>query len=226
MSFFARGGCPSPYFEPRAIAMSAAGKVRYRLCAPRYAARMQFILADLKQGDRVVFVSNLYGYFGPPQTPSAFRKAVKDIDSQIRSKGARLVLFAPLPSFDTSEISVPLSLCRPEWFRPAWSIPVDCRPSLESRANEVQKTKPVRALLGELSRESSSIDIYDPFPVICPPSVAMCSMKMHGRFLFSDGSHLTNTGALMLDPSFRSFLARSEAKSLVTASPASPPSSP
>jgi hypothetical protein len=226
VAFFARGGCPSPYFEPRAIAMSAAGKVRYRLCAPHYASRMKFILADLKQGDRVVFVSNLYGYFGPPQTPSAFRKAVKDIDSQIRSKGARLVLFAPLPSFDTSEISVPLSLCRPEWFRPAWSIPVDCRPSLESRAKEVQKTEPVRALLGELSRESSSIDIYDPFPVICPPSVAMCSMKMDGQFLFSDGSHLTNTGALKLYPSFRSFLVRSEAKSLVTASPALSPSSP
>ena len=224
VSFFARGGCPAPYFSPWSGGRDRLD--RYKLCESHYRSRKSMLLAALKPGDRVVFVSNLPGYFGLSKTSAAYRNAVRDLDSDIRSRGGRLVLFSALPYFDGPEIKVPLSLCRPEWFRPAWAKPSDCRPMSEARGAELSKTEPVRSVLADLADQSTSIDVFDPFADICPADQAMCSTQRQGQLLFGDSNHLTNAGALRLYRSFLSFLARTEVPPPQPASPASPPSPP
>lgn len=210
ISFLARGGCPFPYFEP--WYQNAHLAKRYGLCKDHYQSRLADLSRRLKSGDRLVVVASLPNYFGTPTWQGAeaisdgYRRSLLSLADAVAARGARLVLFLPMPSFQKTRITGPLSLCHREWFRPAWALGPDCAAVTESRQHEWTKTDPIRALQEQLARDSKVIDVFDPFAVICPASNSICSNYHNGQLLFQDGSHLTAAGARSLGPSLQAFL--------------------
>ena len=212
VSLFARGGCLTPYFSP--WPGGRQDDDRYKLCKAHDGSRAKYLKSVLKPGDRVVVVSFVRGPFDSVDSGPSYRNSVLNLARDVQSKGASLVLFAPLPLFaDTAKIAFPLSLCRVEWFRPSWALSDACQPARVKRDREISDTGPLRNLLLALDREVPAIKVFDPFPIICPVGQEFCSTYSGSQRIFSDSNHLTDAGALKLYPSFRAFLARIDAGS-------------
>ena len=214
VAFAARGGCPFPYFQP--WHQDRQRSDRYRLCQPHAQARLADLGRAIQPGDRLVLVSNLPSTLGEgpraeaPQRFEAYRRSILQLAGRIKHQGGRLVLVSPLPSFEQSKLSIPLTLCHSEWFRPSWAIPQACRGVAESRQLELQHTQAIRGLQRELERQSPVIDVFDPFNSVCPPAQGSCRTFAEGQLLFSDGNHLTSQGALRLYGAFSRFLTKTE----------------
>ncbi len=211
VAFLARGGCPIPAFDR--WEEGAAIPPRYRLCRP-YAERLEQQLVErLRPGDRLVLVSNLAGYLSKLQGPerqraeASFAAAVRRLGTAVARRGAGTVIFAPLPTVPQEKLSGPLTLCQPEWFRPAWSQAPQCRPVQQPRAGQIAATEQVRGFLQRLVAEVPATALFDPFDSVCPPTGDRCSSHLGSILLYSDDNHLTNAGAWLLYPRFRSFLA-------------------
>ena len=58
----------------------------------------------------------------------------------------------------------------------------------------------------ELAAANPAINIWDPFPVLCPGET--CSAVVDGKPLFFDGDHLSAHGNRVLYPGFRDALMR------------------
>jgi peptidoglycan/LPS O-acetylase OafA/YrhL len=212
VAFYGRGGCPFPWFEPRANRSDQSE--RYRLCRPHVEIELIRVLPALRPGDQLVLVSKLPGYLKDLvhsqrlEAEASYSQALQRIARSARARGAGVILFAPLPSFVQEKITGPLSLCQREWFRPAWAIPVKCRPVTQSRSEQIQYVQPIRSLLMNLADRTEGVVVFDPFDSICPPDQSQCSTHRKGELLFSDGNHLTNAGAVSLHPRFKMFLER------------------
>lgn len=212
VSFVTRGGCPAPYFEPWST--DGYRSERYSNCRPHYRTRVAALLDRLKPGDRLVLVSSLPNYFGVKEglrTPSiakAYQKSLLDLAAATASRGARVIVFLPLPTFRQAMITLPLSLCHVEWFRPSWALPDDCRQVVVRRNESIAEASLIRAVQKQAASRSKFIDIFDPFPSLCATTAPYCSNHYHGRLLFSDGSHLTAEGAQKLHAEFSQFLSR------------------
>ena len=212
VSFATRGGCPFPFFSPSGKA-GYRGE-RYRQCQPHYESRLRELAEVLKPGDVVVGESAINNYLfnlSPVERDSAleiYATALRNLDALVDSRGARLVLIAPTPSFPQSKIRIPLSLCRPEWFRPAWALPAACQPVTQSRLSQLARTRQIRELQQSVAAASTSMAVFDPLPALCSPQRPQCSNVEGGQLLYSDGSHLTNAGALLLRDNFMTFLNR------------------
>ena len=223
VAFAARGGCPFPYFQPWQQDRHRAD--RYRLCQPHGQARLADLERLIQPGDRLVLVSNLPSYLGEgpreanPKSFGAYGRSILQLAEQVQHLGARLVLVAPIPSFGQAKITIPLSLCHSEWFRPTWAIPQTCKGVGESRQEELDRTEAIRILQRQLQRQSAVIDIFDPFSSICPPAKATCRTYAQGQLLFSDGNHLTQQGALLLYPRFARFLSQAKEVELKSGNP-------
>jgi len=205
VSFLARGGCPIPYFEPWHQEKHAAG--RYRLCRDHARSRLAALAAQLRPGDQVLLASSYANYFGPdPQNLSgamaaSYRQAMGELAGLVAARGARLVLFLPLPSFQQSAITAPLSLCRPEWFRPGWALGPACTPVRQARERELRRSSAIRSLQQELGAGGMAITLFDPFATLCAEGQRECSTVLDGQLLYQDGSHLSAAGAQQLVPS-------------------------
>ena len=212
VAFAARGGCPFPYFQP--WPQDRHRSDRYRLCQPHAQARLTDLGRVIQSDDRLILVSNLPSYLGEgaraeaPQRFEAYRRSILLLADRIKRQGARLVLVSPLPSFEQSKLSIPLTLCHSEWFRPSWAIPQACRGVAESRELELQRTEAIRVVQRELERQSPVIDVFDPFNSVCPPDQSSCRTYAQGQLLFIDSNHLTNQGALRLYGAFSRFLSK------------------
>jgi peptidoglycan/LPS O-acetylase OafA/YrhL len=211
VAFLARGGCPVPDFSRWED--GAAIPARYRLCRPSTDHMEQILLDRLRPGDRIVLVSNLAGYFSSLQGPSreraeaSYATAIRRLGAAVASRGGRIVIFASLPTVPQAELSGPLTLCQPEWFRPSCSQALQCRPVQQPRAGQIAATAQVRSFLQRLVAEVPGTALFDPFDSVCPPAAAHCSSHLGSNLLFSDSNHLTNAGAWLLYPRFRAFLA-------------------
>lgn len=124
VSFFARGGCPAPSFEPRANGTHTLP--RYRFCKADTDARLQRRLRVMAPGDWLVLAISLPNYLvetdGQISAPAlaAHRQSIRDLASSLQARGAGLILLSPLPAFpQRSALSLPVSLCLREWYRPA-----------------------------------------------------------------------------------------------------------
>ncbi len=211
LAFLARGGCPVPDFSRWED--GAAIPARYRLCRPSTDHMEQMLLDRLRPKDRIVLVSNLAGYFSSLQGPAreraeaSYATAIRRLGTAVVSRGARMVIFAPLPTVPQTKLSGPLTLCQPEWFRPSWSQAPQCRPVQQPRADQIAATDQVRSFLQRLVAEVPGTALFDPFDSVCPPDADQCSSHRGSNLLFSDDNHLTNAGAWLLYPRFRAFLA-------------------
>ena len=218
ISLFARGGCQTPYFAP--WPGGGQDNEKYKLCRAHDRSRARYLQSALKPGDRVVVVSFIHGPFDSVHTGRSYRDSVLDLARDVQSKGASLVMFAPIPVFaDAAKIAFPLSLCRVEWFRPSWALSAACQPAWVKRDREIRDTSSFRDLLLALDREVPAIKVFDPFPILCPVGQEFCSTYSGSQRIFRDGNHLTDAGALKLYPSFRAFLARIDAGSPHASSP-------
>ena len=210
VAIHSRGGCPSPYFEPRNRGQHAAQ--RYRLCRPDFEKEIQLIDRLLKPGDQVVLVSNLTGYIlglQPTQLQAAtdsYNTGLERFAAVAEHRGAGVILFGPLPSFPQQNITLPLSMCRPEWFRPSSAIDKGCRAVHRSRTELLNANEPVRAILAALPKRFAQVSLFEPFESICPAAQRTCSTHRGSALIFSDGNHLTNFGASELFVRFDTFL--------------------
>jgi peptidoglycan/LPS O-acetylase OafA/YrhL len=210
VAFMARGGCPVPYFSR--WGEGAEVPPRYRQCRPYADKEVGRVLARLRPGDRVVLVANLAGYLGGVDGPArrsaeaSYAAALREIDGEVRRRGAELVLFGPLPTFPQEKIGGPLTLCQAEWFRPAWSLGPQCQPVLRPRQQELAASLPVQRLQEGIIRDLPGTRLFSPFDSLCPPEQRVCSSVQAGTLLYSDDNHLTNAGALLLYPRLMAFL--------------------
>jgi hypothetical protein len=210
VAFLARGGCPLPAFSRWED--GAAIPDRFRLCRPSTDHLEQMLLNRLRPEDRVVLVSNLAGYLSNLQgaarerAEASYATAIRRLGAAVASRGAGLVIFAPLPTVPQAKLSGPLTLCQPEWFRPSWSQAPQCRPVQQPRADQIAATDPVRTFLQRLVAQVPGTALFDPFDSVCPPAAGPCSSHLGHNLLFSDSNHLTNAGAWLLYPRFRDFL--------------------
>ena len=211
VAFMARGGCPVPYFSR--WGEGAEVPPRYRQCRPYADKEVGRVLARLRPADRVVLVANLAGYLGGVDGPTrrsaeaSHAAALREIDGEVRRRGAELVLFGPLPTFPQEKIGGPLSLCQAEWFRPAWSLGPQCQPVLRPRQQALAESLPVQRLQEGIIRDLPGTRLFSPFDSLCPPEQRVCSSVLAGTLLYSDNNHLTNAGALLLYPRLMAFLA-------------------
>lgn len=210
ISFATRGGCPFPFFAP-AGRPDYRGE-RYRNCLPHDQSRRRELAEVLRPGDVVVSESSISNYIGslPASERSSalagYASAVSALDRLVAERGAHLVLVAPTPTFPQPRIRTPLSLCRPEWFRPGWALAPLCRTLKVSRSDQLARTREVRDLQRSLAAAGSATVVFDPFPALCPPNDSSCANVVGGQILYSDGSHLTNAGAALLSGPFQAVL--------------------
>lgn len=210
VSFAARGGCPFPDFSPKASNQHLAD--RYKLCPKSSVQELQYLKSQVKSGDSIVIVNNLGSYLlGKQQQDSqkAFAKAIYQLTRVMAPRGVRVILFGSMPSFDSrSEVSLPLTSCQEEWFRPSWSLNSQCQPVQVSRSAENARLAPLGRLLEQLDQSIPNLSVFDPFDSLCPPNQTSCSTHAGNRMLFSDSNHVTNEGARHISAAFLRFLAR------------------
>lgn len=212
VAFHARGGCPFPYFEPWRD--NAQRSERYRLCRPHFENAMERISASLHPGDRLVLVSSLPNYFTSltgtalEAAKASYGARIQRIAATAQSRGAGVILFGPLPSFEQKKIAIPLSLCSPEWFRPLWAIDPACRPVVRGRGEVLHEIQYLKIIQAELAARLKGVTLFDPFESVCPEEDTQCSTHRGLEPIYSDGNHLTHAGAVSLYPRFQSFLDR------------------
>ncbi|KEF42929.1 MAG: hypothetical protein ER33_03420 [Cyanobium sp. CACIAM 14] len=210
VAFQARGGCPVPHFSPWSEGRDALE--RYRLCRSYADLQMERLLPRLAPGDRLILVSNLGGYFDRLQgrqrrrAESSYTAAIRTLAAALRQRGAGLIIVGPMPVFPDNMITGPLTLCQREWFRPAWALAPQCRSQRVSRQQQIERVAPLLRFLEQLVATTPGTALFRPFDSICPPGVSFCSTHRGDALLYSDGTHLTNAGALLLYPRLMAFL--------------------
>jgi hypothetical protein len=212
VAFFARGGCPVPFFYPWAGGRDRL--TRYRLCSTDTRNRLDRRLAQIGPGDRLVLVNNLPGYLVEPSGAmysaiAAHALSVRELARRLDERGAGLILFGPLPVFpQRPPLAAPPSLCLSEWYRPTgWRVPA-CAPINSSRSAMLRSLLPVERHLQQLEGEIPNLQIFRPFPILCPPSAGSCSTHRGDVMLFTDTNHLSGQGAKLLQEPFLQFLAQ------------------
>jgi hypothetical protein len=203
ISFFGRGGCPVPWFEPWADQRHRLP--RYRECRAHAQRREAFVLSHIRPGDQLLLVTNIYAHGS--RSEANLQAAIARLAEALERKRAGLILFAPLPAFpERAAIQTPLSLCSSQWFRPLRAIPANCRPFQVNRDALLRGTRSLQDVQRRLWVQHPNIRVFDPFPILCPPGQPTCSTHRQGVMLFNDGLHLTTTGAQDLFPAFDAFL--------------------
>ena len=160
-----------------------------------------------------MLVSNLAGHLDGIQgetrlnVEASYANALRRFGAEVSRRGAEVVVFGPLPTFPQLKIGGPLTLCHREWFRPAWSLGPQCQPVLRPRRQELAAIAPAQRLQERTIGDLAGTRLFSPFDSICQPTQAVCSSVRAGTLLYSDETHLTNAGALLLYPRLMAFLA-------------------
>lgn len=205
VSYFGRGGCALPFFEPWAENRHLLP--RFQGCREHAHIREDFILSHIQPGDRLLLVTNTY--VQGLASEAGYQAAMAKVAEKLQRKQADLILFSPLPVFtERTTIQTPLSLCSPEWYRPQSVLPIACKPFAVDRNPLLQGSQSMRYLQHRLQQQHSNIHIFAPFPILCPAGQPSCSTHRQGVMLFNDRLHLTPTGAKSLAPAFQAFLQR------------------
>jgi peptidoglycan/LPS O-acetylase OafA/YrhL len=209
VAFMARGGCPFPHFSP--WVSDRQSTPRYKLCPQSSENELNYLQTQVKSGDSIVIINNLRAYlegFKEDQAKKAFIKVIENFTGAMAQRGVNVILFAPIPSFDSrEEVRLPMTVCQKEWFRPR-SLSSQCEPVRINRSAEENRLVPLRDLLNQLDQSIPNLTVFDPFNSLCPPSQKECSTHAGERMLFSDSNHLTNEGAKHVSEAFLRFLNR------------------
>lgn len=211
VSFVSRGGCPSPYFKP--WANDRHKLERYKLCDEHYRFVISKVFSLVSSGDYVVIVSNFPGYL-KGLTQEDYPKAFASLDMQLnklarslKNKHASLIVFKSLPFFSSRpDHTQPITICKEEWFRPQKAIPDTCKPFYISRQRLLAELEPVNKIFSLAQKSNENVYLYDPFPYLCPSQKINCSTHDGSVLLFTDGNHLSNSGAMSILPGLMKLL--------------------
>jgi len=218
VAFMARGGCPFPHFSP--WVSNRHSEARYKSCPESTTNELNYLQRRVRPGDSIVIINNLNSYIvnnlkgytlgaQHEQAKKAFAKAIEQLAGDMDQRGVKVILFAPMPSFDSrEEVRLPMTVCQKEWFRPQWSLSPQCQPVLTNRSAQENRLAPLRGLLDQLDQSIPNLTVFNPFDSLCPPSQRDCSTHAGERMLFSDSNHLTNAGAKKVSEAFLRFLNR------------------
>ena len=137
---------------------------------------------------------NLYPYNWLSDTKSI--KAINKFNTLVKLKGAKLVLFAPVPEYDLS-----IEQCTPNWFRPF--LNKNCTKTV----GQVKKENAKAYFLIDKFLDKT-ISVYNPIIDICFRDI--CSMTdMENKPLYVDDDHLSDyANSEYLFPGFLSFLSK------------------
>ena len=114
----------------------------------------------------------------------------------LSAPGVRILFEAPKPIFKS-----PTFRCA-DWFNAGNPI---CRGGIvQPRATLEALRAPMLTSMRELAAANPAINIWDPFPLLCPSET--CSAVVDGKPLFFDGDHLSAHGNMVLYPAFRDAL--------------------
>jgi hypothetical protein len=109
----------------------------------------------------------------------------------LQASGLTVVLAAPSPVYEA-----PPERCQ-RWFNQHNPV---CAPGFTTdRAYQLELRAPVLKSYVALSKQTGAV-LWDPFSLLCPSNP--CHAEVKGRFLFSDGDHLTANGNLVVFDSF------------------------
>lgn len=176
-------------------------------------------LADLRTrihaGD-VLFLPSLrlsrfadqWAYFGEDAARSkmfgaqadAGRKRAEDyavaVLKEFTDKGVRVVFEAPKPLF-----KAPPFRCA-DWFDKRNPI---CAPGFDMPRGEMEAFRaPVLESYANIASRLPNVEVWDPFPTLCPGGT--CSAFDGDKPLFLDGDHLSGHGNMVLLPGFTAFM--------------------
>jgi hypothetical protein len=109
----------------------------------------------------------------------------------LQASGLTVVLAAPSPVYEA-----PPERCQ-RWFNRHNPV---CAPGFTTdRDYQLELRAPVMKSYQTLSKKTGAF-LWDPFSLLCPSNP--CQAEENGRFLFSDGDHLTANGNLVVFDSF------------------------
>jgi peptidoglycan/LPS O-acetylase OafA/YrhL len=125
-------------------------------------------------------------------------RAAVEVLRPIAAKGVHIVFEGPKPLFKS-----PPFRCA-DWFsrgNPA------CAPGFEMPRTQLDAFRqPVLQAYAEIARQVPDVNVWDPFPVLCPGET--CSAWHDGKPLFLDGDHLSGQGNMLLLPYFTPYVNR------------------
>jgi SGNH domain (fused to AT3 domains) len=181
-------------------------KDRHAECNDFQKRQYDRVLSTAKKGDLVV-VANRYfiedwSNSNPKQNTSwvgldGVVQSLNNFSQKLSDRGVSVVLFMPVPEFQTVT-----QLCVPAWFRPNWTNSAQlCNPRKEDllRLRKSATTYLSRNLAPNIYR-------YDAMNVLCPGAKCSHFDERTQKPLFLDADHLTNYGAEYLYEDFMNFL--------------------
>jgi peptidoglycan/LPS O-acetylase OafA/YrhL len=116
--------------------------------------------------------------------------------ARLERSGARLIIDAPRPYLGSPPIR-----CL-DWFNRANPI---CRRGLHGdRADLLRQAEPVHHAIARIRAAHPRLELWDTFDTLCPGS--SCRGLAGGRALYTDRSHLSPTGLVLIYPGFRSLI--------------------
>jgi peptidoglycan/LPS O-acetylase OafA/YrhL len=148
----------------------------------------------LKDGD-IILLGRLFltrdGDIAPLPGLAAWAAEAAALADQMAPRHVRVVIVAPSPIFRF----IAVTGC---WDAPGWPSRCDV-----PRASEEAAVSAVETILDKARVGRSNLQIFRPFPLLCPPPSAVCSPVAERVPLYRDKDHLNAWGAGKLAPSFR-----------------------
>jgi peptidoglycan/LPS O-acetylase OafA/YrhL len=189
---------PGEPFPVEPLFGSGLGRAYKRLVHKKILKR---VLETGKRGD-VVVISRLYSSrftdTGSLQSLMSDRwlKNLGGLADQLKSHDMGLIVVAPTPMFEFSDIS----LCEKQWFHPlpnpgCWI----------GRDKILNSNHQIMIGLKRISDQHGNIWIFDPMEPLCAGG-AMCSLERAGKVLYRDADHLSSLGAATLLLDFQKLL--------------------
>lgn len=138
-------------------------------------------------------VSDLYSTHQQQARRELEDKAIATL-KPLSQKNARLVFVAQTPTFNT----VPFRCA--DWFN--HRNPICAFGGEMRRADLLRLRQPSIDSIQTVSAKTPHTELWDPFPVLCPPEWTNCSISKEGKPLFFDGDHISGHANDLLYPSF------------------------
>jgi peptidoglycan/LPS O-acetylase OafA/YrhL len=132
------------------------------------------------------------------QAFQAFLDEMADYDAKLRTKGARIIISAPLPRWERQHSIY----CERQWFRPFWENEKCRYPDV---AAQQASRKRILSFLRK-ANDTSDMLVYDPFPYLCNPQSCDFSNPETNENYWIDETHLSTAGGSRLAPHFIAFL--------------------
>jgi len=158
--------------------------------------------SSLSPNDTILIVLN-YQHSNPQESPDF--SAIENAAEMARLKGARLILFRPIPYFNNLR---PYIECYQSWFRPFARDQTNCVASKRRSEFTSQFANIIDNQNRIAAKYRGTVYIYDPFSILCPIGSKYCTSQDKKGNLFKDSNHISSRASLKLKGSLLELLER------------------